>query len=152
MNGVRIPEGEGVRCPDCSVGARVSTDPPLYQEKDERLERLFKCPKQPGWKRIHEDMVHRCADMSPQGDEVRFYPLPPPAARMALEQKAADPENDRINAFSQANRLSKMPGTEAYLMIERIKRGSPLLGEMVEGLYDEIRTIARKNEVKKRMP
>lgn len=144
MTDRKLPEGSGVRCGDCATGERVSTNPPQYQEKDPRLQHLFRCPKQPGWKRIHEDLVHRCEQVSPKGGEAKLYPLPLPVERMALEQTAADPGNDRISAAANANQLHSLPRHEAYKRMSTLKSKNALFGEMVESFYNE---IDRRNQL-----
>lgn len=147
---VDIPQGHGVRCSDCGNGQRVSSNPPQYQEGDERLSRLFSCPKKPKWQRVHEDLAHPCFGFTPAEGvaKVEFYPLPGSVARLALEQAAADPGNDRIAAVATAARIYRTPRPEAYREIEKIKGSNPLFGTMVEGLYDEFDTTDRKKGIK----
>lgn len=133
-----LPDGLGVKCLDCKSHKRISDNPPSYQEEDARLSHIFFCPKQPLFKRFHEDLVHSCAKIEPSNGNVETYPLPSSTRKFALEQAAVDPGNDRISAGAQADALA-MRGDSRYAWaeIEKAKASNLLFGTMIEKFYQE---------------
>lgn len=144
-----IPDGHGVSCADCNASIPMSETVDSHQKIDRRIDEIRHCRFNKGarfqWDVKHDELIHPCGSYIPPNpaQPVRFMPLPSFAARQQLEQKALNPRCDYLSSAAIADRMFRQVKTgkskvyEARQEITKIEQRTPVVGKMVNGLFED---------------